>query len=141
MLEPLGQTASWSISRHKYLFQSFCLIFVLADGRVVEEHPDFMHASCSKHVWFIKGIIGQTDSSRVKQGPQSHKRKKARPQRSERFREKVRTPSPRREAAPEDAAVVASAAAVEIALVSPSLPVQPSLWEGRLRKRKSATDC
>ena len=44
----LGNVRTWSFKRHKYLFYRFVLVYCLADGAILDEHPHFTHDTASE---------------------------------------------------------------------------------------------
>ena len=57
VLSALGHVNSGSFQRHRYLFQSFTVVYWLVDGRVVEDHSDFMHDTQTEHTLFVQGLV------------------------------------------------------------------------------------
>eukprot|EP00439_Symbiodinium_sp_Y106_P014826 s5948_g2.t1 len=91
----LGNPRQWSFSMHKKLFYKYTVMYVLSTGRVVDEHPHFVHSSCSEQAFFYKSVLGGLNLRPIARGPKTLKaRRPRRDRRTEEFRKKMRTPSP-----------------------------------------------
>ncbi|CAE7224230.1 unnamed protein product [Symbiodinium sp. CCMP2456] len=91
----LGNPRQRSFSMHKKLFYKCTVMYVLSTGRVVDEHPHFVHSSCSEQAFFYKSVLGGLNLRPIARGPKTLKaRRPRRDRRTEEFRKKMRTPSP-----------------------------------------------
>ena len=60
----LGNPRQWSFSMHKKLFYKYTVLYVLSTGRVVDEHPHFVHSSCNEQAFFYKSVLSGLNLSR-----------------------------------------------------------------------------
>ncbi|CAE7487165.1 unnamed protein product, partial [Symbiodinium sp. CCMP2592] len=87
----LGNPRQWSFSMHKKLFYKYTVMYVLSTGRVVDEHPHFVHSSCSEQAFFYKSVLGGLNLHPIARGPKTLKaRRPRRDRRTEEFRKKMR---------------------------------------------------
>ena len=80
---------------HKELFYKYIVMYVRSTGRVVDEHPHFVHSSCSEQAFFYKSVLGGLNLHPIARGAKILKaRRPRRDRRTEEFRKKMHTPSP-----------------------------------------------
>ena len=85
----LGNPRQWSFSMHKKLFYKYTVMYVLSTGRVVDEHPHFVHSSCSEQAFFYKSVLGGLNLHPIARGAKILKaRRPRRDRRTEEFRKK-----------------------------------------------------
>ena len=88
----LGNPRQWSFSMHKKQFYKYTVLYVLSTGRVVDEHPHFVHSSCSEQALFYKSVLGGLNLQPIARGPKTLKaRRPKRDRRTDEFRKKMRT--------------------------------------------------
>ena len=69
---------------HKELFYKYIVMYVRSTGRVVDEHPHFVHSSCSEQAFFYKSVLGGLNLHPIARGPKTLKAR--RPRRDRRTR-------------------------------------------------------
>jgi len=63
----------YDVDAHRRLFERFCVVYVFADGTVLDGHPDFLKETQSEHAHFAHGLEHSEELQKTKEGPESRR--------------------------------------------------------------------